>query len=86
MFHGSPDDLYGIYAIIYVRNMRCHACDTQTVESSAVFCLSRIRTNFSFNGPGPYIFIDSYLVKKAKNHQNDHYCRNLGPSQEFGIP
>ena len=31
----------------YMRNVRCHACDThthgRTVESSAVFCLSRIR-------------------------------------------
>ena len=34
-------------AFIYVRNARCHACDghtdTRTVESRAVFCLSRIR-------------------------------------------
>ena len=34
-----------------MRNGRCHACDTRThgrrVESSAVFCLSRIRKNVS---------------------------------------
>ena len=25
-FDGSPDDEHGIYAFIYVRNVRCHAC------------------------------------------------------------
>ena len=46
-FDGSPDDQHGINAFIYVRNVRCHACDGRTdgrtVESNAVFCLSRIR-------------------------------------------
>ena len=28
-FLGPFDDLYGIYALIYVRNVRCHTC-TQT--------------------------------------------------------
>ena len=27
---GSPDDLHGIYAFKYVRNVRCHACDEHT--------------------------------------------------------
>ena len=44
-FDGSPDDQHGIYAFIYVRNERYHACDTRTVKSSAVFCLSRIRNS-----------------------------------------
>ena len=45
-FDGSPDDKHGIYAFIYVRNVRCHACahtDGRKVESRAVFCLSRVR-------------------------------------------
>ena len=29
-FDGSPDDQHGIYAFIYVRNVRCHARDTHT--------------------------------------------------------
>ena len=29
-FDGSPDDSHGIYAFIYVRNVRCHACDERT--------------------------------------------------------
>ena len=29
-FDGSLDDQHGIYAFIYVRNVRCHACDTRT--------------------------------------------------------
>ena len=50
-FNLSPYDSHGIYALIYVRNVRCYACthtDTQTVESRAVFCLSRIR---NFDSP-----------------------------------
>ena len=29
-FDGFPDDLHGIYAPIYLRNVRCHACDGRT--------------------------------------------------------
>ena len=28
-FDGSPKDKHGICAFIYVRNVRCHACDGQ---------------------------------------------------------
>ena len=31
-FDGSSDDLHGIYAFIYARNVRCHACDGHTDE------------------------------------------------------
>ena len=43
-FLGPFDDLYGIYALIYVRNVRCHTCThthMRKVESKAVFCLCR---------------------------------------------
>ena len=45
-FDGSPDNSHGIYALICM----CEKCEmsrlyTQTVESRAVFCLSRIRNS-----------------------------------------